>query len=350
MSGDVAGGVVVGILGTAVGVVAVDYVFSPPGESWVSKLTGGLTGAHPSLLSAQVSPPMSTHAHASSDVSHPGSFHSSVPSGVTQVGPITPSSRPLPVGPAPLTVTPELVNRIVVALNRQMHVNLPSSGMVTEDVKRALVSIQTQLGITPTGFPDQKTLAALGVSHGHDAQRASQIAVRKVSKAAPVTDAGNFISKTFGGPPSTRMTGPDEGVRKTQHLLNTFFGRKVVDEDGLMGSPLSSLIKKFQEMQGLKATGILDSKTQNLINNLDFSAAHKVRTGAPTSNSGVSTWKSESQSLGQAAQDVIAHAMTEGKPQRLATLSKLLKTAGFPVTATAVATSHGGSSVASGWW
>jgi peptidoglycan hydrolase-like protein with peptidoglycan-binding domain len=362
---DVAGGIVVGLLGTAVGVVAVDYAFSEPGNSWVSKLSSSLLPSDKHLALSPASTPTPSHARL-----HPSSGSGS--GRIASVAPPVsrpssmPSTRPAPsASHAPLTVTPDLVNRVATALNQQLQTKLPANGLITEDMKHALASLQQQLGISPTGFPDPKTLSALGVQlHPHDFGHVAQAAARSVAKATPVADVGNFISKTFGGPPSTRMTGPDEGVRKTQHLLNTFFGHKVVDEDGLMGSTLGSFTKKFQEMQGLKATGVLDSKTQTLINNLDFSSTAKARTGSysivgaagaggtgsSSGSSGVATWTSETQSLGVAAQNIIRHAMSEGKAQRLASLSKLLKAAGFPVTATAVATSHGGATVASGWW
>jgi len=251
-----------------------------------------------------------------------------------------------------------MVNQIAAKINSMLHTNLPANGLITEDMKRALMSLQSQLGLQPSGFPDDKTLRALGVAldqFGHQGQAAAhqgQAVVRSVAKATPIADAGNFISKTFGGPPSSHATGPDEGVRKVQHMLNTFFGHQVINEDGIMGPPTSGLLSEFQKAQSLPSTGVINSKTQDALEKavssglsaLDEVFAH--RTGA---DSGVSTWKTETQSLGDAAQNIISKVMSEGDARKIQPLSKMLKLAGFPVTATAVSSAHGATAT-TGWW
>jgi hypothetical protein len=61
------------------------------------------------------------------------------------------------------------------------------------------------------------------------------------------------------------------------------------------------------------------------------------RTGAPLQD-----WKTETASLGKAAQDIISHAISEGDAQTLKTLSKMLSAAGFSAAAQAAGGSgHG---------
>lgn len=328
---DAGNGLVLGIVGTAIGVVAVDYAMSEPGESWVAKISSSL-----GLTSFASALPMHGESHA--DVRASPRSHSAHP-----VPPTSSQRRPLPIGPVPLTITPAMVNQIASKLNLQ------ANGIITEEMKRAISSLQTQLGIQSTGFPDPKTLQALGIGMNQATSQVHALA-RKAAKASPIADAGNFISKTFGGPPSSHATGPDEGVRKLQHMLNTFFNHHVVEEDGVMGTNTSSLIQEFQTSQGLPKTGVIDSKTQETLNKLvsegaNYLSASLHRTGAE----GVSTWKSESQSLGDAAQNIISKVMTDGDPKKVQPLSKLLKLAGFPVTSAAVASSHGGGTATSGF-
>lgn len=245
--------------------------------------------------------------------------------------------RPAPTGPAPLVVTPALVNQVAAQLNQLLHTNLPSNGLVTEDMKQALMALQRQLGISPTGFPDQKTLQGLRTALTHG--------VAKAKKATPIADAGNFVSKAFGGPPSSPSTGPDEGVRKAQQMLNTFFGHHVVDENGMMDSVMAGIITEFQTAQGLPKTGTIDSKTHDLLENLTSQGAalFSHRTGADSGD-----WKTETQSLGSAAQDIIAKVISEGNSRTMLSVSKLLKAAGF--SQAAAATSAPSGSATSGWW
>lgn len=335
MAGDTGSAIVVGLIGTAIGVLAVDYAFSSPGTSWVSKLTSGLPGFSPAVI-----PPALPRGYAASR--SPRS-----PLARSSSGPM--ARRPLPMGPPPLTVTPAMVNQIAVKINSLLHTNLPANGLVTEDMKRAITSLQSQFGLQPTGFPDEKTLQALGIQAG--------VVFRNMAKAPPIKEAGNFISKTFGGPPSSHATGPDEGVRKVQHMLNTFYGHQIIDEDGIMGSNTSGLLSEFQKAQGLPNTAIIDSKTQDSLAKIVSSGVSAVnaaldsRTGyyLAGADSGVSTWKSETQSLGDAAQNIIAKVMSEGDQRKLQPLSKMLKLAGFPVTATAVSSVHGATAT-TGWW
>jgi peptidoglycan hydrolase-like protein with peptidoglycan-binding domain len=319
------GAVVLGLLGTAAGVLAVDYAFSNPGDSWVSKLTSPLL--HPLPPSPSLS--LSRSARATR--------------------PPVAARRSSSVGPAPFVVTPALVNQVAAKLN------LPASGLVTEDMKRSLAALQRQLGVSPTGFPDQKTIQALGIQIGQlgqlgqQAQHTTQQAARR-AKATLATDAGNFISKTFGGPPSAPSTGPDEGVRKMQHMLNTFFHRHAIDEDGMMGPLTSGLIQEFQTAQGLPKTGTIDSKTHDKLESLVAQGSSLLASTLQRTGVDADSWKAEIQSLGQAAQDVISRVLSEHNPRTMLSVSNALKAAGYTQAAAAMTPQPHAATAATGWY
>jgi peptidoglycan hydrolase-like protein with peptidoglycan-binding domain len=85
------------------------------------------------------------------------------------------------------------------------------------------------------------------------------------AKPSLMTDAVKVISKTFGGPPSTPGTGPDEGVKKNQQMLNSYFGSHVLNVDGYAEQLTTGAIKEFQKAEGLEATGTMDSTTHDLL-------------------------------------------------------------------------------------
>ena len=87
--------------------------------------------------------------------------------------------------------------------------------------------------------------------------------VLAAKKAPPAAKAGKFISKMMGGPPSTPAGGADEGLRSTQWALNQYFGRKILEEDGIMGPETAGALKEFQSAEGLPVTGALDKATHD---------------------------------------------------------------------------------------
>lgn len=166
--------------------------------------------------------------------------------------------------------------------------------------------------------------------------------------------ATNLISKTFGGPPSapkTKPGGADVGVQDVQRMLNVFFQGHVIEEDGKMGPRTKDAIVQFQQAQKLPATGIVDQKTHDFLVQISTplttdplaqakraASANMARTGA---DAGAGDWKTETATLGKAAQDIIAHAMSDKDPKTQASLSKVLSAAGFPKASAAVAQKHG---------
>src|SRR5271154_3649121 len=287
MADDSDSGIVLGIIGAAIGVVAVDYAFSDPGDSWVDNVLAKFKSSEVpaptaparravspgSQVRTRVMPPhvqpraMPPHAQAQV-MSHvvPPQVHAQ----------ITPPSYRPPVQRQPVmrragpqAVTPDTVNEVIARINDLFQMRVPATGLVTADVKQIVARIQQQLGLQPTGFPDDLLLNRLRLMGTTRLRRPvppvqqqsaqEQKAAAETTPVAPVTtQVTNFVSKTFGGPPSSPATGPDEGVRKTQHLLNQFFKSDVLVEDGILWTHTTNAIKEFQETEGLPVTGIMD--------------------------------------------------------------------------------------------
>jgi uncharacterized membrane protein YgcG len=162
-------------------------------------------------------------------------------------------------------------------------------------------------------------------------------------------EATNFISKTFGGPPSApkgKPGGADFGVRETQRMLNVFFQGHVIEEDGKMGPRTKDAIVQFQQAQKLPATGIVDSKTHDFLVQVATPLTRTAFFSQLHVGIDQDDWKAETASLGKAAQDIISHAISEGDPHTLRSLSKTLSAAGF--SRAARASQGGGSGGASG--
>lgn len=230
-----------------------------------------------------------------------------------------------------------MVKEVARQLNATFGTNLRVDGIITTEMQRTIKSVQQQLGMAPTGFPDGRLIAQLG-----------KIA-RDTAKAPVMTDVAKVISKTFGGPPSSPKTGPDEGVKKTQQMLNSYFKSHALSEDGYLGPLTTGAIKEFQKAEGLQDTGSMDDATHDLL-------VKRASDGAPwlsprTGASGGDDWKAETQDLPQFSQDVLGKIISsEANSRTLKSVGKILGAAGYPKAAAVVLAKAGGASATSGFF
>jgi peptidoglycan hydrolase-like protein with peptidoglycan-binding domain len=387
------GAIALGLVVAGVGIFAIDYAFSDPGNSFFDQIKNKLSskGGEPHVLPP--GKPTADGHHvlpARRAPAQPPPAHAGPPSSLRAPISRTPGAR-APVMP-PQMISPATVRRIATQLNAIFGTNFRADGIVTAEMQRTIKSVQQQLGMPQTGFPDARLIAQL-----------ARI-TRDEAKPSVVADATKVISKTFGGPPSTSAASPDEGVRKTQQMLNSYFksrGRPsdTIDDDGYAGPLTTGAIQKFQRAEGLEATGNADGNTRNLLakksqdlhqgvfateaQRAQESAAamqaqlqsafggistishgvdatgvdagdpsgYAALVGAPPSDSD-GGWKSETQDLGQGAQAVIAKIIaTETNQNTLKSVSKALSAAGYPKAASAVlASKGGGAATATGFY
>jgi Putative peptidoglycan binding domain len=84
-------------------------------------------------------------------------------------------------------------------------------------------------------------------------------------RAPPAAKAGKFISKMMGGPASTPRGGGDDGLRNMQRLLNVYYRKRVIEEDGIMGPETTAAVRDFQGMKSLAKNGTFDGPTHDLL-------------------------------------------------------------------------------------
>ena len=361
MADDMSGAIVLGLVGSAVGVFAVNYLMSDPGQSWFDQIKDKVSSKEEPAPTPDTTP-VPQRALPQRATRQLGPRSPIPPPGVRQ--PVVPQVRrpaTRPAGPAymptpapPLTITVEMVREAASRLNALLHLNLPTTGVITADLSQAVKQMQQQFGLPVTGFPDGQTLnhlrgfAAPIAQLAAPAAQAARRVAPELQKVAPLlTQATNFISKTFGGPPSSASTGPDEGVRSAQKMLNTILKTDALTADGIMGPKTAGALKEFQASHGLPQTGTVDSKTHDALESAASGPGffdRLFKTGADAGD-----WKSETQSLGDAGQNVISKALDEGDLRTLRSLGRALKGAGFPQAAAACdAKAKAGSSGSSG--
>jgi hypothetical protein len=319
MSEDTSGIIVVGLVVTTVGVLAIDYAFSEPGESYVDRITKKIGGKKKDeedadaeaeekqdrerrerrrmppehRLSAKPAPP----APRPRAVVRPPVRRAAQqpPSGEQTFVPhrtVTPPPTPRTVAPPPPSPGGSDVVREVQALLNSfdlhqiqgklkahgfpsipddVHLPLYVDGILGKDTSRTLAVIQQQLGLPVTGSPDPQTVRTL---REHSYQLHHPVAAAQSSRAHE--DEG-FGSRVFRG------------------LQDMFSGDSLADHVGAEGD-----------------------------------------------------WKSETVSLGPEAQAVIQKIVDAGSPREKQSLSKLLKDAGFSAASDAMGAGAGASRT--GFW
>jgi len=224
------------------------------------------------------------------------------------------------------------------------------------DLPNVLKEFQYEQGLPVTGIPNPQTLVRLQ-------KKVAEFISKRAPGRSPLhqpasnvkSTATNFISKTFGGPPSSPKTSfgdADFGVQTAQRMLNIFFQGHVIEEDGKMGPRTKEALLQFQQAQKLPLTGVIDNKTHDFLVQIATplttdplaeakraASASTTRTGAMYVGAG--DWKAETAALGKAAQNIISHAMSDRDPKTQASLSSTLSAAGFSKAAAAVSQKHG---------
>jgi peptidoglycan hydrolase-like protein with peptidoglycan-binding domain len=358
--------VALGIVATGVGIVAVNHMISKPGESWYDRIKHKLTSRGDE--EAPALPERTTpEAHEDRRAAPPARR---VPQPPPTLGPRRPTQvpsmtaqiprRPIlprggPVAP-PLTVTPEMVREAARQINAVFGTSLRADGIISPEMQQIVKQVQQQAGLPATGYPDARLISALGTLFARAGRAHPGGQTKPAAKPTVIADAANMISKTFGGPASTASTGPDEGVKKAQQLLNAYFKGHILDEDGIMGPKTIGAITEFQQALGLPTTGKMDDKTHDMLVRLTSesgSLLHDIgswfgHAGDHATGAGSPGWATETIKLGQAAQAVIDRAISENDPRTLTGLSRALKAAGFPQAAAATAPKSGATATTGG--
>lgn len=203
------GAIVLGVIGAGVAVLAVNYAVSDVGESWLAQITSSLKTSSKDKASADDELKLKADKERA---------------------------------------------------RLEMSKRLQRGSQATPTRQQS----QTQSQRQQTSAPRQSSQAAPAQSL---AQPRRQPIPRKPQPEATAT-ATNFVSKTFGGPPSSPVTKPggaDTGVQSAQRMLNTFFQAHVIDEDGKIGPHTIDAISQFQAAQKLPVTGLIDDKTHDFL-------------------------------------------------------------------------------------
>jgi hypothetical protein len=117
---------------------------------------------------------------------------------------------------------------------------------------------------TPTQMPVQRPLVTSPLPTPHE----TSANFSEDRGATPVARTGKFISKLFGGPPSTPQGGIDDQLLRTQRGLNQFYGYMMLKEDGIMGDNSRRVLIQFQHDTDLPQTGKADGATYDKVTHL----------------------------------------------------------------------------------
>lgn len=322
MSEDTSGIVVASLALTGIGVFIVDKVLSPPGESWFDKLTGREPEPE-----AEHEAPAPRQLPQADEV--PGFFEKlaqllhgmpQAPSNVRQL----PARRSI----GSVAEVQTMLNSLPLTMLQQRglipsDVRLPLSpdGILGKDMSRVLAVVQRQLGLPATGQPDEATIRTLS-------QKAS------ASKAPPARAPAKVSAQR---PPTQRLPVQRPGAQ-TQPVQ---YYRAPSPEDYARLTPYTS---QAGTPSMCPPGTYFEPRLQACVQLPGPSHA----TGADASD-----WKSETSSLGSAAQDIIQHALDqETNPRTLLGLARALDGASFPnasAAAKAKASSLGGATKTGLW-
>jgi hypothetical protein len=151
MADDVSGVVVIGLVGTAIGVFAVDYAFSAKGSSWFDQIKGSLGG--------------DSGGTPAPDDPEPSSPPTSLKQGGGILPHMQPSSLTVPVAPP----SPAVIREVQARLNSMKlpsvpgvaHLPLKMDGLLGPDTQGFLVAMQNKWHLPTTAYPDSATIAML---------------------------------------------------------------------------------------------------------------------------------------------------------------------------------------------
>ncbi|HYX20200.1 MAG TPA: peptidoglycan-binding domain-containing protein [Thermoanaerobaculia bacterium] len=316
MAEDTSGVVVASLVLTGIGVFVVDKALSPPGESWFDKLTGREPEPEPE---AEAQPPR--EAPRRDEI--PGFLEKlaqmlhgmpQAPSSVKQLPARRGSSSVVAEAQMMLNSLPltALQQRGLIAAD--VHLPLSPDGVLGKDTSRVLAAVQKQLGLPATGQPDKATMQALS-------QRATSESARATAQRPIQTPQRPSVQRPAQKPPVQyyRAPSPEDYARLTPYASPS--GAPTMCPPGSYFEPRLQTCVSFQ-------------------------AQHLV--GADAGD-----WKSETASLGSAAQDIIQHALDqETNPRMLLGLARALDAASFPnasAAAKAKASTLGGATKTGLW-
>lgn len=323
MSEDTSGIIVVGLVVTTVGVLAIDYAFSDPGESYVDKITKKLGGGKKK----------EEDEDAEAEERRERRTFSPDRRMATKPTPPPPRAVVRPPPPARQRVAPPPPQRQMFAPQQY--------------AQQQYVPREAPLRETPPR---------------DDARAPSQ---RTPPQPTPRTIA----------PPPPKGS---DAVREVQGLLNAFDLKQIQSKlkahgfpsipddvhlplyvDGILGKDTSRTLAVIQQQLSLPATGAPDPLTVKTLREHAYNVQHpdagfgpRVLHGLESmfsdSRVGAGDWKSETSSLGTEAQAVIQKIMDAGSAREKQSLSKLLKDAGFSAASDAMGGAAGDSHT--GFW
>lgn len=359
MAEDTGGTMMLGLLITGVGVFAVDYAFSDPGQSWYDQFTSWIKGEEPA------------EAHADTEAIAPSREHSAIS---TPRSPSSPARRIAPVQqrlsdrrgyvPPPTTkrsapalhpqeIPSSMANEAVRILNDLFSAHLPTGrrGPVPPEMRQWILYFQKQFGLPLTGTLDPKTFGALRSHAGLRGETTRQLPLPRRGVSFPPIPPAPSTSHL----PTLAFAIPGPGLSKpalmqVQHDINTIFGAHVLDEDGGWGAHTSGALTEIQKAHGLHPSGMLDADTATLVKKLATEGEGFFSKIASSFRAGAGgDWSGEIKSLSAYDQSVIQKVIdTETDPRALDSLSRVLKTAGFPQTSAAVMAKSSGTTK-TGW-
>jgi peptidoglycan hydrolase-like protein with peptidoglycan-binding domain len=289
--GDSVGGILVlGLVATGIGVLAVDYAFSPPEESMIDQLLAKISGKAPETPSEVAQTTAPSHA---------------------QVGPSQPGSA--------------VILEVQKTLNG-LGAHLKVDGVFGTETGKAIGAFQSAHHLPVTGQLDAHTIDAIGAAR--DAARRHP-ALRKAK--SPKTVAKPPVTYRRAPPPPYPLDFPatisPEMVKEASNRLSALLHVQL-PSTGQLTHDLSTVISNFQHAMGLPATGSPDAAT---LSRLRAQSGGVTRTGADAGD-----WHAETSSLGPAAQAVIQKVIDSGDARDAQSLSAMLGKAGLSQAAQAV--------------
>ncbi|MBB4303787.1 peptidoglycan hydrolase-like protein with peptidoglycan-binding domain [Rhodobium orientis] len=169
---------------------------------------------------------------------------------------VRPAPRPEAAGETMPPERSDLVADIQKALAERGLYDGPIDGLAGTMTHGAIRAFEEKRGLSPTGEPSPRVLAALQLS-GMTAKKVQVTTIKAppVPRAAPVPEAGRTPTAT----PTPPAAIGDVRIAKAQKALNNL-GYGPIDVDGLMGSATAGAIRRFELDRGLPITGTIGDK------------------------------------------------------------------------------------------